>query len=125
MTILKSLREDFSQALEKFRQVLAEDKNEFIRDAAIKRFEIVFDLAWRTLKAALEEKGLRCSSPKECFREAYKQKLINYEDKFLDLISERNYVVHIYSEKLAERIFKDLPSFLKIFEELKDIFDKE
>ena len=119
MSKLESLISDFSKAVERLAEVLRQEKNEFVRDSAIKRFEIVFDLAWKTTKPYLEEKcNVICNSPRTCFREAFHQGLIEYENFWLEITSERNYTAHIYKEQLAEKIYSGLPDVLKRFQKL-------
>lgn len=102
----------------RFDEVLREKKTGFIRDAAIKRFEIVFDLSWKVIKAWLEEHGVTCASPLGCFKEAYRQGLINYEEIWIDLVKTRNKTAHTYSEKLAEEVWAKLPEALTAFRNL-------
>ncbi|MBI4692007.1 MAG: nucleotidyltransferase substrate binding protein [Candidatus Terrybacteria bacterium] len=78
MTKYEALFQEFNEALKRFEEVLQEEKTEFIRDSAIKRFELVFDLSWKTIKAWLEEKGVSCASPLNCFKEAYHQGIIDF-----------------------------------------------
>jgi hypothetical protein len=78
--------------------VLAQQKSEFMRDAAIKRFEMVFDLAWKVLKASLELQGLRCASPLGCLREAFRL-------------------------GLAEAVYARLPTLLQHFQALAAALD--
>ncbi|MGC9069775.1 MAG: HI0074 family nucleotidyltransferase substrate-binding subunit, partial [Elusimicrobiales bacterium] len=88
---------------------------------AIKRFELTFDLAWKLVKTFLEEvKGIRCSSPKDCFREAFHQGILDHNPFWLKIVDLRNFSVHIYSEKLADDLYKKLPKTLKMFKKLKN-----
>ena len=117
MSKFESLLENFQKAIERFSEVLEQEKNEFIRDSAIKRFEFTFDVGWKTLKAFLEEyHNAQCTSPKTCFREAFHQRLIDYDEAWLKLADWRNEVVHIYKEKLADNLYKKLPTALKYFQ---------
>lgn len=120
MTKFEALHQQFNDAFDRFEEVLKEEKNNFIRDSAIKRFEIVFDLSWKTIKALLEKRGVKCVSPRECFKEAYHQKLIEYDEIWVKMVSDRNYTVHIYKETLAEKIYRGLPETLTAFRKLKD-----
>lgn len=100
-------------------EVLQQEKTIFIRDSAIKRFEIVFDLAWKNIKSFLEEKrGIICKSPLECFKEAYLQQLIDYERDWVEMTKKRNKTVHTYYEEVAEEVYQELPKYLKFFQEL-------
>ncbi|MCD6412458.1 nucleotidyltransferase substrate binding protein [bacterium] len=119
MTKFQSLKKQYQKAVKRLDEILKKRKNKIIRDSAIKRFEFTFDLAWKTIKAFLEEeKGIRCISPKECFREAYRQGLIEYDEIWLKMTDWRNSAVHTYSEKFADDLYKKLPECLKLFKEL-------
>lgn len=119
MTKFTSLHEDFRHALDRFKEILREEKSATVRDAAIKRFELVFDLAWKTTKALLEENhNITCASPRMCFREAFKVGLLPYDEQWIALTSERNYTVHVYKEARAEQIYAKLPAALAEFDVL-------
>lgn len=126
MTKLDSLFEDFEKALARFGEVLEMEKNEIIRDSAIKRFELIFDLAWKTTKAMLEGKhNTSCASPRNCFKEAFRIGFIDYDDFWIELTNMRNYTVHAYSEVLAEKIYMGLPRALEMFKKLDESLRKE
>lgn len=114
MSKLEAIIKQFEQALKRLDEVLKEPKNSIIRDSAIQRFEFSLDLAWKSVKAYLEEqKGITCNSPKDCFREAYRQKLIEYDDAWIKYVDMRNETVHTYKEEIAEKIYAELPNVLK------------
>lgn len=117
--------QEFRDALDRFEEVLREQKTEFIRDSAIKRFEIVFDLSWKVIKAWLEDHGTTCASPLGCFKEAYRQSLIDYEQIWLDLVKTRNKTAHTYSLKLAEEVYAALPEALPAFQKLAAALQKQ
>ena len=126
MTKFQSLSEDFRSALLRFEEILREKKTDIVRDSAIKRFEITFDLSWKTLKAFLEENhNITCVSPKTCFREAFRVGLIEHNVSWIKLADDRNYTAHIYRETLAERIYRKLPEALRTFQILTTAFTQE
>ena len=119
MTKLQAQIEQFGQAVSRLEEVLREPASTIVRDSAIQRFEFTLDLAWKTVKTVLEERfGIVCASPKECFREAYRQKLIEYEDYWLTMVDQRNETVHTYKEEVAEQIYRELPKALENFKKL-------
>ena len=121
MTKLESEKEKFFKALKNLENTLKKEKNQDMRDLAIKRFEMCFDLAWKTLKSYLfQEKGATCLSPKDCFKEGFKRGVVNYDDLWNKICDERNLAVHTYDEKFADALYAELPKFLKLFEELKE-----
>ncbi len=122
MSKLEALSKQFEKAVSRLEDVLRQEKNEYIRDSAIKRFEFTFDLSWKFIKAFLEEsKGVVCASPKGCFREAYKQGLLEYDDFWIEMTDMRNEIAHIYKEETAERIYPQLPKTLQYFKNLQDL----
>lgn len=126
MTKFDAVKKQFSKAVENLSEVLSEEKSELVRDASIKRFELAFDLAWKAVKAYLETvEGTKCASPKQCFREAYRNGLIEYSDKWLDFVDMRNKTVHTYHEDLAEEIYAKLPEVLSHLKKLYDALEKK
>lgn len=126
MNKLQTQTKQFERALKRLKEVLAMPKTDISRDSAIQRFEFTLDLGWKTMKTFLEEKkGVACSSPKDCFREAYKHGLILYEDSWLVLVDMRNETVHTYNEETAEKIYAHLSHSIKLFEELYKVISRD
>ena len=119
--MLNEILEDFGKAMKKLEEVLELKKTEVVRDSAIKRFELCFDLAWKSVKNFARENGMECYSPKECFKVAFQLKLIEHDDEWLEMIKDRNLTTHLYKEEQAEKIYKKLPEYLKMF---KNLFPK-
>lgn len=119
MSKFDAVLEDFENVLQRFEEILQKEKNEVVRDSAIKRFELTVDMSWKILKAFLEEyRGVVCRSPKGCVREAFRQGLIEYDDLWIQMIDWRNDAVHTYKETLAELLYEKLPQALPYFQEL-------
>jgi len=109
----------FEKAVKRLKEVLDTPETDIVRDSAIQRFEFTLDISWKMIKAFLEEeKGIICVSPKECFREAYRQGLIDYDEDWIKFVDMRNETVHTYDEDIAERIYSQLLDTLSHFEEL-------
>ena len=120
MTKLDALKKDYAKSLAQLEKVLQEKKTDIVRDSAIKRFELTFDLSWKMIKTNLEtNKGVVCNSPKDCFKEAYRNSVIDYDEKWILMTDWRNESVHNYSEEFADRLFDKLPEILKLFQSLK------
>ena len=112
----EAVKGQYQRALQRLEDVLRQEKNEYIRDSAIKRFEFTFDLSWKFLKEFLEkDRGVICASPKGCFREAYRQGLFEYDDFWIEMTDMRNQTAHTYREETAEEIFNKLPAALEHF----------
>ena len=116
MTKSGSLRADFARATTRLEEVLALPKDEIVRDSAIQRFEISFELCWKYLKAHLEEEhNASCTSPRTCFRAAFKNGIIEDDPFWIDLTVLRNYTVHTYNEQLADYVYGRLAEVARRF----------
>jgi nucleotidyltransferase substrate binding protein (TIGR01987 family) len=102
------------------------NQSEFFRDALIKRYEIVWDLIWKTLKEYLEEEGyLFQPSPKETLKKAYQENIINNEETWLIILKERNQLSHTYNEDLSISVSKRIINEYYIeFYKLLEILNK-
>jgi nucleotidyltransferase substrate binding protein (TIGR01987 family) len=113
--------EDFGKAVKRLEEVLKFKKTDVVRDSAIKRFELCFDLAWKSIKNYSKIYGMECYSPRECFKNAFQLKLIEHDKKWLKMIDDRNLTTHLYKESQAEKVYKKLPEYLEMF---KNLFEK-
>jgi len=111
--------EDFKKAVEKLEEVLSLKKTEIVRDSSIKRFELCFDLTWKTVKEYVKEKGVEYYSPVDCFKSAYQLKLIEHNEDWLKMVKDRNISAHVYKKEKAEELYSKLPGYLKLFKELE------
>lgn len=109
----------FEQALKTFKEALLENPSQLERDGAIQRFEYCFDLAWKTTKRYLENKGLMdLNSPRSVFTAAYAEGLIDDETLWSTIILKRNASVHTYNQQLANSLFSELPLYYESMHEL-------
>lgn len=118
MAKLELLLIDFDKALSQFENAVKVSTTDEVKQAGcIQYFEFCFELAWKTLKAFAEYKGLlTCNSPRDCFKMAFKFGLINEEAVWLEMIESRNLTVHTYDFDNSLKVYYQLP---KYFEELK------
>ncbi|MGB3940172.1 MAG: HI0074 family nucleotidyltransferase substrate-binding subunit [Candidatus Manganitrophaceae bacterium] len=106
------------RAVGKLSDALKQEKNEYIRDSAIQRFEFTFELAWKTLKASLEEEGVRVYSPRESLKGAFQAGLIDETPIWFKTIELRNLTSHTYNESVADQIYDALPEILVLYQDL-------
>ena len=129
----------FSMSAEKLRQSIANlgraldrlletqsenpDKNPFLIDATIQRFEFCLELYWKTLMRMLAYEGIEVASPRATLKHAFQQNLLRDEAMWLDILDDRNRTSHIYSEQVAQEIFARIktyvPEMRKAFEMLR------
>lgn len=92
---------------------LIEAKSELEKAGAIQAFEFCYELAWKTMKRLLAFRGVEAASPREVFRLAAQEKLIDDPETWFEFIVKRNLTVHIYNRKVADDMFHFLPQFAK------------
>ena len=110
----------FARALERLQEVLAEHETTVVRDAAIKRFEFTFELAWKATQRFLRAEGITCRSPKQCFQEAFALGLVADDPLWIRMLDDRNLTVHTYDERLAQQIYENLRECLPLFVRLRE-----
>ena len=106
-------KKDFSEALSTLERALEQDKDEFLRDSVIKRFEYCFEVGWKTAKLYLSEQyGQQVFSPKEVFRQLRIQGMLSDEDTetALRMTDDRNKVIHIYEKEFSEEMYDKIAS---------------
>jgi nucleotidyltransferase substrate binding protein (TIGR01987 family) len=121
---IKKTVKDLSSACSRLKEGTERGKTELEIDGVIQRFEFTFELLWKTLKLYLKEVGIKCYSPKECLKEAFRYGLFFEDQTFLDMLKDRNKTTHIYNEEDSRKIFNRIkshyyPAIVKLAKELK------
>jgi nucleotidyltransferase substrate binding protein (TIGR01987 family) len=99
------------EAYSQFHEALQVAKTDLEKAGTIQYFEFTYELAWKTLKRVLAERGRLLNSPKPVFREAALEKLIDDPELWFNFTKDRNDTVHTYNKLIANNIFKDLHLF--------------
>lgn len=107
---------EFSRAVLRLEQAIAQPKNEFIRDSVIQRFEFSVELGWKTAKKIM---GTTTSAPKDVVREMGQSHYIEEVELWLKAIDMRNLSSHTYKEDLAEKVFSFAIGFLPELKKLE------
>lgn len=109
---IKDSLEKLETALERLNEALAEDSSDtLVIDGTIQRFEFVFELAWKTLKRALNADGIACQTPRETLKAAYKVNWINDEEFWVQMLDDRNLTSHTYDEPTAQDIYANIQGY--------------
>lgn len=120
MTTLSKL-DDLTAALAQLKTGLAQIQNDLDRDGVIQRFEFTFEMAWKVLQEYAQFQGLPVASPREAFRMAADFRLIDNPNIWFAFIKDRNRTTHLYSEKEAKEVIKNIPKFVTETEKLLTI----
>lgn len=79
---------DLESALERLSEALAAPKTDLNRDASIQRFELTFELFWKSLKLEAEGAGIHAFSPKDAIRAAFRIGLVADDPRPLEMLED-------------------------------------
>ena len=83
-----------------------------LRDGAIQRFEYTYELAWKTMKRALEDANEPpAATRRDLFRQAWEAGLIDDPQAWQVFHEARNDTSHAYRAEYADRVFQAVPAF--------------
>ncbi|MBE7709591.1 MAG: nucleotidyltransferase [Cyanobacteria bacterium SIG32] len=96
--------------------------NKIYTMALIQAFEMVFELAWKTLKDYLEFEGINTDTPRETLKTAFLRNIITDGDVWIEMMEARNKTSHTYREELANSIaFEITEKFIPLLNNLESI----
>ncbi len=98
------------KAVTKLEKVIKQDKENknyeldaVFQDSLIQRFKYCYEISWKTLKEYLVYSGYETStSPRNVLKSAYQNSIIDNEEVWLNMISDRNVSSHEYNENEIE-----------------------
>jgi nucleotidyltransferase substrate binding protein (TIGR01987 family) len=95
------------------------------KEGAIQRFEVAFELAWKTLKDYLEESGVVVNpvTPRNVIKEAFTAKLLEDAQVWIDMMPHRNLLSHTYDIKVFEEVLQTIADrYFLVFDRLHEFF---
>lgn len=122
MSKLSPVTSEFTKAVTRLAEALAQPKNDFLRDSVIQRFEFSIELAWKTAKKVM---GTPTSAPKDIVREMAQAGYIHDPQLWLEAIDMRNLSSHTYRAELAEKVYAFADSFLPHLLQLAQSLEKK
>jgi nucleotidyltransferase substrate binding protein (TIGR01987 family) len=105
---VKKYFDDFETALRNLEAGIEQSKDDLDIDGTIKRFELCYELSWKLIKEYLADMGIICNNPRDCFKSAFANSLLDSEDTWLKMIEDRNYLVHTYTFEKSRKIFEHI-----------------
>jgi len=104
-------QENFSQALSRLTEFMATPATTDREKAGIiQAFEFTFETCWKLMQKIARNQGVDIASPKKAIGFAFKSGLIDNEDKWLEILGQRNLTSHIYRGTLVDEILRALQS---------------
>lgn len=100
---------------EQFRIDMVDDRD---KAGAVQAFEFCYELAWKLMKKVLESRGQEVGSPKDTFRKAAIEGLIDNPELWFEFQQKRNLTTHTYERANLQLIVNTFDLFS---EELKSL----
>lgn len=114
---------EYKNAVDRLEEALKEPESEIVVDGVLHRFEFTFELAWKTMKDALEYIGLvdKTGSPRENIQLGFRHGLIEDGEKWIEIMLSRNSLAHLYDEKTSRNIYKKIKTeYIQEFKKLRE-----
>ncbi len=96
------------KVFEDFRKNLTTDQN---KAGAIQAFEFCFELTWKTMQKILQDRGVRSGSPKDVFRAAAADGLIQNPKLWFTFVDKRNETVDTHKEEVRDDVLTIFDTF--------------
>ncbi len=120
--------DNFDRAFVLLREVCERDVDALSRlekEGAIQRFEVAFELAWKTMKDYLEDSGVVVIpvTPRNVIKEAFAARLLDDADVWIDMMLHRNLLSHTYDIKVFEVVLQAVAErYFPAFDRLHEFF---
>ena len=88
----------------------------------IQTYEFTFELAWKTVKDYLEEKGVSAKFPRDTIKEGFRYEILEDGDLWIDMLEKRNLMSHAYDEAKAEIAYRLIIN--EYFQMLEQLYNK-
>lgn len=95
------------------------------QEGAIQRFELAFELAWKTLKDYLEEHGvvIKPVTPRTVIKAAFSARLLDDAQVWIDMMLHRNLLSHTYDSKVFDEVLRVVTGrYFVAFDQLHSFF---
>jgi len=115
---IHKLHADLVRAVVRLKEALALPPTRIHKDATIQRFEFCFELSWKLLQSLVIDQGLSSYGPKNAIRVAAQAGIIDNPAAWLKMLDARNLTTHVYKEKTADEVYKQIKHFPPLVDQL-------
>ena len=95
---------NYERAFQQLSKAVDRNTYDWLEQAGlIQMFEVVFELAWKTLRDKLEYEGLKTNSPREALKAAFQNGSIQNGELWIEALDNRNLLSHTYDEEKSNQ----------------------
>ena len=103
------------QVFERFRTNMIDDRDQA---GAVLAFGYCYEIVWKMMQKILKLRGLEAGSPRDTFRKAVLEKLIDDPETWFEFQRKRNITVHTYQQENLDAIVAIFDDFSRELENL-------
>lgn len=122
---LQTLLGQLAQITAQLREVLSMELSQVVMDSGILRFELAYEVLWKTLQAHATWQGTLVQSPRESFKHGHKCGFIQDWSIAEEMISDRNQLTHSYDLEAARRVHARLADYLAFIQSVLNALQSE
>jgi hypothetical protein len=115
----KILLTNFEWTLDRFTEILQNDKTDYFRDAALQRFTFACDMASKCIDSLAVEQSSTCKTFQECLEWAVENNLLGKDTSWKELAESYDRAAQKLKDEPADQVFAKLETHCLL---LKTIF---
>lgn len=115
----KTLLTNFEWTIDRFEEILQNDKTDYFRDAALQRFTFACDMAFKCITSLAVDKETTCKTFRECLEWAEENNLLGKDPSWKELAESYDRAVQKLKGESADQEFAKLEAHCLL---LKAIF---
>lgn len=122
--------ENFCKALKNLEDGAKKENYSALEETGlVAMFAICYEQSWKVLKSVLEKEGIQAAktgSPRQIFKSAYSAGILPEEEVWLEILEDRNILLHVYDADKAQVTIKKIrEKYLPAFKDLKKILQDD
>ncbi len=115
---LKILMTHFKWSLDRFEEILKNEKSDYYRDAALQRFSFTCDMAMKCIRSQAIEQGASCKTFTECIEWSVEQNWLEKETPWNELTESHRRAAQKLKNELADLEYDKLDSYCRLFHKI-------
>jgi nucleotidyltransferase substrate binding protein (TIGR01987 family) len=122
--------ENFQKALRLLEEPYQRDRSslsDLEKEGIVQRFEITFELGWKTLKDYLVFNGVIFEqiTPRSVIKQGFSSQILGEGQVWIEMLDRRNLLAHIYDEVLLDETVEFIAArYLPVFRQLQTFLKK-
>ncbi|GJL78329.1 MAG: hypothetical protein NPINA01_13180 [Nitrospinaceae bacterium] len=114
----KILLTHFQWTVDRFEEILKNEKTDYYRDAALQRFTFTCDMALKLLRSLAAEKGEHHESPQRCFQWAVGNQWVSKDAPWQEMIESYGLAAKKIKGEEADREYEKLAAYCSLMKNI-------